>query len=76
MLDFLVRKGYRWIEVDVRSQANIAKKAPASLDALRALAEARLRSNRLDVANPATGGKTEHSRPNYLARLKAFALGE
>lgn len=76
MLDFLVRKGYRWIEVDVRSPTNVAKKAPASLTALRALAQARLKTSRLDATNPTTAGKTEPSRPNYLARLKAFALGE
>lgn len=76
MLDFLVRKGYRWIEVEVRPESQVAKKRPASLDALRTLAEVRRRSNRVDIAKTATDGNTEPSRPNYLARLKAFALGE
>jgi hypothetical protein len=76
MLDCLIRKGHRWTEVDVRAQSSISKKAPASLEALRALAEARLKSNRVDVATPVADGKTEVTRPNYLARLKSFALGE
>ena len=76
MIDCLIRKAYRWTEIDVRTEARVAKKTPASLDALRALAEARIRSNRLDAARSETDGRTEPARPNYLARLKAFALGE
>jgi glycosyltransferase involved in cell wall biosynthesis len=62
IVDDLLRRGYRWHEVQMRDRRHG-------------------RPSRLDAARPRQRGSKQHAgvnprRPNYLSRLKDFAIGE
>jgi len=76
LLDYLQRHGLQWHEVEIEDRA--PRLAPHRIAAMaRSLyVPGGDRADRVQRGDPPPAGQSRPRRPNYLARLRDFALGE